>query len=145
MKKLKIFLGGTCSNSTWREELLNKFDLVQLRNEYNTLLKEKNPIVKEWTKERQIIEDYHRETDDICLYVITPEMKGFYSFVEVVDDSNKRPEKTILCVLEKANGKTYEEHIKKCVIKTMQLVKDNGVKVFDNLNDLSNYLNEYNK
>ena len=137
MKKLKIFLGGTCSNSTWREELLNKLNQEKIDAF--------NPIVKEWTKERQIIEDYHRETDDICLYVITPEMKGFYSFVEVVDDSNKRPEKTILCVLEKANGKTYEEHIKKCVIKTMQLVKDNGVKVFDNLNDLSNYLNEYNK
>ncbi len=137
MKKLKIFLGGTCSNSTWREELLNKLNQEKIDAF--------NPIVKEWTKERQIIEDYHRETDDICLYVITPEMKGFYSFVEVVDDSNKRPEKTILCVLEKANGKTYEEHIKKCVIKTMQLVKDNGVKVFDNLNDLSTYLNEYNK
>lgn len=137
MKKLKIFLGGTCSNSTWREELLNKLNQEKI-DAYN-------PIVKEWTKERQIIEDYHRETDDICLYVITPEMKGFYSFVEVVDDSNKRPEKTILCVLEKANGKTYEEHIKKCVIKTMQLVKDNGVKVFDNLNELSTYLNEYNK
>ena len=137
MKKLKIFLGGTCSNSTWREELLNKLNQEKIDAF--------NPIVKEWTKERQIIEDYHRETDDICLYVITPEMKGFYSFVEVVDYSNKRPEKTILCVLEKANGKTYEEHIKKCVIKTMQLVKDNGVKVFDNLNDLSTYLNEYNK
>ena len=137
MKKLKIFLGGTCSNSTWREELLNKLNQEKIDAF--------NPIVKEWTKERQIIEDYHRKTDDICLYVITPEMKGFYSFVEVVDDSNKRPEKTILCVLEKANGKTYEEHIKKCVIKTMQLVKDNGVKVFDNLNDLSTYLNEYNK
>lgn len=137
MKKLKIFLGGTCSNSKWREELLNKLNQEKIDAF--------NPIVKEWTKERQIIEDYHRETDDICLYVITPEMKGFYSFVEVVDDSNKRPEKTILCVLEKANGKTYEEHIKKCVIKTMQLVKDNGVKVFDNLNDLSTYLNEYNK
>ena len=137
MKKLKIFLGGTCSNSTWREELLNKLNQEKIDAF--------NPIVKEWTKERQIIEDYHRVTDDICLYVITPEMKGFYSFVEVVDDSNKRPEKTILCVLEKANGKTYEEHIKKCVIKTMQLVKDNGVKVFDNLNDLSTYLNEYNK
>jgi len=135
MDKLKIFLGGTCSNSTWRDEL------VKMLNQEK--IEVFNPIVSNWTKERQIIEDKHRKTDDICLYVITPEMEGFYSFVEVVDDSNKRPEKTVLCVLEKANGKTFDEHIKKCVLKTIELVKENGVKVFDNLETLAIFLNTY--
>lgn len=135
MDKLKIFLGGTCSNSTWRDEL------VKMLNQEK--IEVFNPIVSNWTKERQIIEDKHRKTDDICLYVITPEMEGFYSFVEVVDDSNKRPEKTVLCVLEKANGKTFDEHIKKCVLKTIELVKENGVKVFDNLETLANFFNTY--
>lgn len=137
MEKLKVFLGGTCSNSTWREELINKLNQEHIETF--------NPIVKEWTKERQIIEDKHRKTDDICLYVITPEAEGFYSYVEAVDDSNKRPKKTVLCILENVNGKTFEEHIKKCVIKTMQLVEDNGAKVFDNLDDVATYLNEYTK
>ena len=83
----------------------------------------------------------HRETDDICLYVITPEGEGFYSFVEVTDDSNKRPEKTVLCVLTEANGKKFEGHTLKCVLKTMKVVAKNGVVVFDNLEALANFLN----
>jgi len=63
--------------------------------------------------------------------------------VEVTDDSNKRPEKTVLCVLESANGKTFEGHTKKCALKTMKLVSSNGAVVVDNLDDLAKYVNNY--
>ena len=132
MEKVKVFLGGTCASSTWREELI-----PQLGENVETF----NPVVPNWTPECQEIEDMHRETDDICLYVITPEGEGFYSFVEVTDDSNKRPERTVLCVLMEANGKKFEGHTLKCVLKTMKLVSKNGVVVFDNLEDLANFLN----
>lgn len=135
MKKLSVFLGGTCGSSTWREELMEKLD--------TSIVEAFNPVVPDWTPECQKEEDFHRETDDICLYTITPEGEGFYSFVEVTDDSNKRPEQTILCVLMEANGKEFEGHIKKCVLKTMKLVLDNGVLVFDNLDELAYYLNNY--
>ena len=36
----------------------------------------------------------------MCLYVLTPRMVGVYSIAEAVDDSNKRPEKTVFCFLE---------------------------------------------
>ena len=132
MEKVKVFLGGTCASSTWREELI-----PQLGENVETF----NPVVPNWTPECQAEEDMHRETDDICLYVITPEGEGFYSFVEVTDDSNKRPEKTILCVLTEANGKKFEGHTLKCVLKTMKVVAKNGVVVFDNLEALANFLN----
>lgn len=132
MEKVKVFLGGTCASSTWREELI-----PQLGENVETF----NPVVPNWTPECQAEEDMHRETDDICLYVITPEGEGFYSFVEVTDDSNKRPEKTVLCVLTEANGKKFEGHMLKCVLKTMKLVAKNGVVVFDNLEALANFLN----
>ena len=137
MEKVKVFLGGTCASSTWREELCHILDQEKVETF--------NPVVPNWTPECQAVEDYHRETDDICLYVITPEGEGFYSFVEVVDDSNKRPKQTILCVLESANGKTFEGHTKKCVLKTMKLVAKNGVIVFDNIEQLATYLNKYEK
>ena len=137
MEKVKVFLGGTCASSTWRKELRDQLDQERIETF--------NPVVPNWTEECQAIEDYHRKTDDICLYVITPEGEGFYSFIEVVDDSNKRPEQTVLCVLESVNGKTFEGHTKKCVLKTMKLVAKNGVVVFDNLEDLANYLNQLNK
>lgn len=30
----------------------------------------------------------------------TPKMTGTYSIAEVIDDSNKRPDKTVFCILE---------------------------------------------
>lgn len=133
MRKVKVFLGGTCASSTWRDELGGLLDQERIDAF--------NPVVPDWTPECQEIEDMHRENDDVCLYVITPEGEGFYSFVEVVDDSNKRPERTVLCVLMDANGKSFEGHTKKCVLKTMKLVAQNGVVVLDNLQDLAKYLN----
>lgn len=137
MEKTKVFLGGTCATSTWREELLAKLDPEKIEAF--------NPVVPNWTPECQAVEDFHRENDDICLYVITPEGQGFYSFVEVTDDSNKRPEKTVLCVLEEANGKKFEGHMLKCALKTEKLIAGNGAYVTDNLEDLATYLNSYEK
>jgi len=137
MEKVTVFLGGTCADSTWREELEQKLD----KDKIETF----NPVVPDWTPECQIEEDMHRETDDICLYTITPEGEGFYSFVEVTDDSNKRPNRTVLCVLTKANGKEFTGHNLKCVLKTMKLVSNNGVVVVESLEDLAKYLNNYAK
>ena len=137
MEKVKVFLGGTCATSTWREELQGQLDPERVETF--------NPFVPNWTPERQAEEDFHRETDDICLYVITPEGEGFYSFVEVTDDSNKRPESTVLCILKEANGKAFEGHMLKCVIKTARLVAKNGVVVLESLEDLAAFLNTYEK
>ena len=135
MEKTTIFLGGTCADSTWREELDGMLDHEKI----STF----NPVVPDWTPECQVEEDMHREIDDICLYTITPEGTGFYSFVEVTDDSNKRPDRTVLCVLQEANGKKFEGHTLKCVLKTMKLVSANGVVVVDSLEKLAEYLNTY--
>lgn len=135
MEKVKVFLGGTCASSTWREELQSKLDQERVETF--------NPVVPDWTPECQAEEDLHRQTDDICLYVITPEGEGFYSFVEVTDDSNKRPESTVLCLLTEANGQQFEGHMLKCALKTAKLVAKNGVFVTDNLDQLAQYLNTY--
>ena len=137
MEKVSVFLGGTCADSTWREELLGKLDQERVDAF--------NPVVPDWTPECQAVEDYHRETDDICLYVITPEGEGFYSFVEVTDDSNKRPERTVLCILSEANGKKFEGHTLKCALKTAKLVAKNGVFVAENLDQVAAYINGYSK
>ena len=59
-----------------------------------------NPVVPDWTEAHKIIERKQREECDVCLYVITPRMVGVYSIAEAVDDSNKRPDKTVFCFLE---------------------------------------------
>lgn len=137
MEKVTVFLGGTCADSTWREELMEMVDTSKIDAF--------NPVVSDWTPECQVIEDEHRKNDDICLYTITPEGEGFYSFVEVIDDSNKRPEKTVLCLLTEANGKSFEGHMKKCAVKTATLAAENGANVVTSLEELANYLNSLEK
>ena len=132
-KKTTVFLGGTCADSTWREELITKLDEEKVSYF--------NPVVEDWTPECQEEEDFHRENDDICLYVLTPEGEGFYSYVEVTDDSNKRPEKTALCILSEANGKKFTKHEEKCALKTAKLVAQNGVTVLESLDQVAEFLN----
>ncbi len=90
---MKIFLGGTCNNSKWREDMIKYLDDAGI--DYF------NPVVENWTDEAQANEIRERKECDICLYVITPRMKGVFSIAEVVDDSCKKPEKTILILLKK--------------------------------------------
>ena len=85
----KVFLGGTCAESKWREDLIKLLKI----NYYN-------PVVEDWTPDCMTEEIKQRESCDYCLYVITPRMIGVYSIAEVIDDSNKRPTKTVFCFLE---------------------------------------------
>jgi len=88
-KMKKVFLGGTCNKSLWRDELIPKLTI----NFYN-------PIVLNWTEELKHKEIEERSSADYCLYVITSKMKGVYSIAEIIDDSNKRPERTVFCFSE---------------------------------------------
>ena len=131
----RIFLGGTCNNSPWRDKLI-----PQLTADYF------NPVVEDWTEECQKREIEERESCDICLYVITPKMKGTYSIAEVVDDSNKRPEKTVFCIVKKDGENTFGEQEYKSLKQVLKLVEDNNSKAFDlenidTLKPLASYLN----
>jgi len=123
---MKVFLGGTCNNSTWRDELIPMLTIDYF-----------NPVVEDWTPECMAEEIKQREECDFCLYVITPDMIGVYSIAEVVDDSNKRPEKTLFCFLEfgfsKAQVKSLEQ--------VMKMVRDNGGYFAKDLNTVASYLN----
>lgn len=134
MTKTKVFLGGTCNNSTWRDELI-----PMLKIDYF------NPVVDDWTPECQDEEIRQRESCDYCLYTITPKMTGVYSIAEVVDDSNKRPEKTILCVLDEDNESSFSETQIKSLKQVKEMVKNNGANVFDSLEDIASFLNKTNK
>lgn len=124
----KVFLGGTCNCSTWREALI-----PMLMIDYF------NPVVEDWTPECQAEEIKQRQECDFVLYVITPEMTGVYSIAEVVDDSNKRPEKTIFVVL--GDVVHFGKHLFKSLGAVARMVDENGGKSFDSLEAVAEYLN----
>lgn len=126
----EVFLGGTCNGTTWREELISKLKINYF-----------NPIVKDWNKQAQENELKKRETCDYLLYVITPNTKGLYSVAEVVDDSNKRPQKTIFCFLETDGKKYFDEGQKRSLRMVGKMVEANGGKWFTSLDQIARYLN----
>jgi len=134
MKKQKVFLGGTCNDSTWREKLITKLQIEYF-----------NPVVDDWTEDDYQEELKQRKSCDFCLYVITPMMTGTYSIAEVIDDSNKRPEKTIFAFLEDDDSKKFDKDQIKSLDKVGVMVKDNGGKYFKSLDEVSVYLNFKNK
>jgi hypothetical protein len=68
-------------------------------------------------------------------------MLGFYAIAEVVDDSNKRPKKTIFCYLAETFDKVQDKHKIKSLQATARLVQENGAQVFTSLEEVANYLN----
>lgn len=82
-----------------------------------------------------------RETCDICLYVITPKMTGVYSIAEVIDDSNKRPNKTVLVRLRTDENERFTDGQWRSLDAVAQMVKRNGGVVFDSLESAAQYIN----
>lgn len=123
----KVFLGGTCNNSKWRDDIISKLKIDYF-----------NPVVKDWTPECVEEEIKQRQNCTYCLYVITSEMTGVYSIAEVIDDSNKRPRKTIFCFLEEG----FNEHQKKSLKQVGTMVQDNGGLFFNTIEKVINYLNQ---
>lgn len=87
----RIFLGGTCNGTTWRDEMIK-----DLKVDYF------NPVVEDWTSEAQ--ENERLEKDSKCnihLYVITNKMKGVFSIAEAVDSAHNKKVDTIFHVIPK--------------------------------------------
>ena len=83
----KVFLGVTCNESTWRNELI-------------PLLEEKgieyyNPVVENWTPECQEEECRQKEICDIHLFLITKKMKGVFSIAEAVASCQCKSKETL--------------------------------------------------
>lgn len=127
---MKVFLGGTCNESTWRSRLIEMLSVDYF-----------DPVVDDWTEEAQKRELKERKTCAICLYCITPLMTGVYSIAEVVDDSNKQPGSTVFVILRDDDGERFSKGQWKSLCAVGQMVKRNGGYVFDNLRDAAVFVN----
>ncbi len=126
----KVFLGGTINDSLWRD-----YFIPHLKISYY------NPVVAEWNDEAYKRELFERENCDYCLYVVTPRLEGVYSIAEAVDDSNKRPAKTIFCIMVKDGDKEFSEFQVKSLIAVGKMIRKNGARWFGSLDEVIEFLN----
>lgn len=130
-ESMKVFLGGTCNESTWRNQFILMLEIGYF-----------NPVVSDWTPDCMEEELRQRELCDFCLYVITPNMTGVYSIAEVVDDSNKRPDKTVFVRLRDGGDKRFDDGQWKSLGAVAQMVERNGAAVFSDLKSAAIHLNK---
>ena len=87
----KIFLGGTCNQTTWRDSLIKMLD---------SSLSYYNPVVDDWTPDCQVEEIKQKESEcNIHFYCITSAMTGAFSIAEAVDSVHNKSKRTILHVI----------------------------------------------
>ena len=117
---MKIFLGGTCADTTWRDELMPLFDKAGI--EYF------NTIVEDWTSECQAIEEYEKNNKCDChLYVITKEMMGTYSIAEIIHSAHLAGmygTHVTDCLFFVLDEGTWQKHEIKSFNAIMRLVRD---------------------
>jgi hypothetical protein len=128
---MKVFLGGTCNESNWRNKIVTMLEIEYF-----------NPVVEDWTPACMEEEIRQREKCDLCLYVITPRMTGVYSIAEVVDDSNKRPDKTVFVRLRDDEYTRFDEGQWKSLGAVAQMVERNGSAVFSDLKSAAIWINK---
>lgn len=129
---MKVFLGGTMNDSIWRKEIISNLEIDYF-----------NPMVDVWDEKAQLNEIKEKEICDFLLFVITPLMTGVYSIAEVVDASNKTPEKTILCIMESDDGKEWTNSQRSSLNAVENLVHSNGAFVFKSLEETASFLNQH--
>ena len=126
----KVFLGGTCNGSQWRKEVIKNLKIHYY-----------DPVQEDWTPEMMKEELKQRAESDFCLYVLTPMMEGFFSIAELVDDSNKRSGKTLFSFLNDDGGKKFSDIQIKSLKQVGEMVKRNGGRYFEALDEVAGYLN----
>ncbi len=128
---MKVFLGGTCNESTWRNRIIPMLEVDFF-----------NPVVEDWTPNCMAEELQQRKESDICLYVITPKMTGVYSIAEAVDDSNKKPMKTVFVRLREDGDYKFSKGQWKSLGAVAQMIERNGAVVFSDLKSAAIYINK---
>jgi len=127
MNKL-IFLGGTCNQSTWRDQLTapNGFEF------FNPQL----PAGVEWEKHHQDAEEAAKKNAAIQVYVITPEMTGVFSIAELVAMAITDREHLVVGIIGE-----FEPFMQKSMDATARLVQAQGKYVCRDIDDVQGELN----
>ena len=129
---LKVFLGGTCNDSTWRDELIPKLGIDYF-----------NPVVEDWTPECQTEEERQKSEEcNVHLYVITPKQTGVFSIAEMIESSCNKNVITVIYIQEEDGaGFTFDEFRKRSWNAVVRMAQKHGAFIMNSLNDVATFLN----
>jgi hypothetical protein len=130
MYNKKVFLGGTVNGSTWRDRLIN-----MLRIPYF------NPVTNDWNYAAQINEERQKAICRYHLYVITPLMVGCFSIAEIINDSIRMPDRTLICFLKSDDGEEFSDVQWKSLLAVAKMAQLNGARFFTTLEKVAEFLN----
>ncbi len=129
---MKVFLGGTENDSKWRDEIVPLLEMDYF-----------NPVVSEKTDESLQTEITERRESDFCLYVLTPKLTNANDINEVVNESFKKPDKTIFCFVKDDEGKKFTAAQLAELEKAKESITSNGGLFFPTVKEVAEYLNMY--
>lgn len=120
-----IFLGGTVDDP-WREEFIQCWKNLLKEDRYKELKKIElfNPIVEDWDAEAQKKEEEVKATAMMNLFVITPNMKGFFSIAECTESSHRTDCMTVFAMYDK--HKEFTSRDSHSFDATGNLIQKNG-------------------
>lgn len=132
-KNKEVFLGGTTNNDTWRVKLIS-----MLGKNVGYF----NPVVMDYDEAAKAMEDIAKENATHMVYVITPNMKSFYSIAEMTEDAvlGKRP--VIVCFTQDSDKLFTKDQFRTIQLVLELLSKYSCVRVTDTIEDVANILNE---
>jgi hypothetical protein len=128
--KGRVFLGGTCNNSTWRKRFIDMIKIPYF-----------NPVVNNWNYAAQVNEEREKILCRYHLYVVTPLMTGVFSIAELIQDSIKIPDRTLICFLKSDDGKEFEDSQWKSLMAVAAMAQSNGAKFYTSLEKVADFLN----
>jgi len=126
---MRIFLGGTCNESDWRDKLI-----PLLKVDYF------NPVVEDWTEECIKTEDDEKHNKcDVLLFVITNKMTGVYSIAEMVEGCFLEDKTVVYNIIPDG----FDEGQLRSLKAVEKILKNNGALGFigNNVDRLANILN----
>lgn len=118
MKK-KVFLGGTCNGSDWRDVYKKHLNIRYF-----------DPVVDNWDTAARIEEERQKNECDYLLYTITPKIKGVYTIAELVRDSMRNTEKTVLSIITIDDDIQYGRNMLNSILAVKQMVESIGIVTF---------------
>jgi len=129
---MRIFLGGTCAGSEWRDRFVK---LLDDDIEYF------NPVVDNWTEKAQRREKIERIRCDKVLYCITPKMEGVYSIAEATEDAINNGDKCVFVYLREDDGSEFSDAQLKSLAAVGELLDKYGALVYTSLEETADYFN----